>query len=113
MKNFHRPDKPLLIPRTRVKKDNVVNPSPPGTIPKPDNMIVVNPSVVFRPTDGKYLLYFKGNLWDPQWRGVHGVAIGNTPTGPFSALDKFVFDIRTEDGKIASADANVPDATGK
>jgi hypothetical protein len=102
--NFQRPDKPLLVPRTRVKKDNVVNPSPPGTTPKPDNMIVVNPSVVYRPADGKYLLYFKGNLWNPNWRGVHGVAIGNSPTGPFSALDDFVFDIKTEDGKIASAE---------
>jgi len=63
--NLHRPDKPLLIPRTRVKSDNVLNPSPLGTTPKPDNLIVVNPSVVYRPIDGKYLLYFKGNLWDP------------------------------------------------
>jgi len=102
--NFQRPDKPILNPRTRVKKDNVVNPSPPGTTPKPDNMIVVNPSVVYRPADGKYLLYFKGNFWDPHWRGVHGVAIGDSPKGPFTTLDKFVFDIRTEDGKIASAE---------
>ena len=102
--NFQRPDKPLLVPRTRVKKDNVVNPSPPGTTPKPDNMIVVNPSVVYRPADGKYLLYFKGNLWDPSWRGVHGVAIGDSPTGSFTALNEFVFNIRTEDGKIASAE---------
>ncbi len=102
--NFHRPDKPLLIPRTRVKADNVLNPSPLGTTPKPDNLIVVNPSVVYRPIDGKYLLYFKGNLWDPNWRGVHGVAIGDSPTGPFTARDEFVFDIRLDDGKIASAE---------
>jgi len=102
--NFQRPSKPLLIPRTRVKADNVLNPSPPGTTPKPDNLIVVNPSVVRRPIDGKYLLYFKGNLWDPHWRGVHGVAIGNTPTGPFEAMDEFVFDIRLADDKIASAE---------
>jgi hypothetical protein len=101
---FKRPDKPLLIPRTRVKKDNVFNPSPARTIAKPDNLIVVNPSVVYRPSDGKYLLYFKGNMWDPNWRGVHGVAIGNSPVGPFTALDNFVFDIRLEDGKIASAE---------
>ncbi len=102
--NFQRPDKPLLIPRTRIKADNVLNPSPPGTTPKPDNLIVVNPSVVYRPIDGKYLLYFKGNLWDPNWRGVHGVAIGDSPTGPFTAMDGFVFDIRLDDGKIASAE---------
>lgn len=102
--NFKRPDRPLLVPRTRVKRDNVVNPSPEGTLAKPDNLIVVNPSVVYRPKDGKYLLYFKGNLWDPNWRGVHGVAIGDSPTGPFMAMDDFVFDIRLEDGKIASAE---------
>ncbi len=101
---FKRPDKPLLVPRTRVKKDNVLDPSPVGTIPKPDNLIVVNPSVVYRPSDKKYLLYFKGNLWDPNWRGVHGVAIGRSPLGPFTALDDFVFDIRLEDAKIASAE---------
>jgi hypothetical protein len=44
----------------------------------------------------------KGNLWDPNWRDVHGVAIGNSPTGPFTALDDFVFDIRLENGKVAS-----------
>ncbi|MBC8182167.1 glycoside hydrolase family protein [candidate division KSB1 bacterium] len=102
--NFFRPEIPLLIPRTRVKNDNVLNPSPPGTIPKPDNLIVVNPSVVYHPQDGKYLLYFKGNLWDPHWRGVHGVAIGDSPVGPFSATDDFVFDIRLENGKLASAE---------
>ncbi len=101
---FNRPDQPLLVPRTRVKKDNVLNPSPEGTAAKPDNLIVVNPSVVFRPSDGKYLLYFKGNLWDPNWRGVHGVAIGDTPVGPLFALDDFVFDIKLEDGRIASAE---------
>jgi hypothetical protein len=102
--NFKRPDRPLLTPRTRVKKDNVLNPSPTGTRPKPDNLIVVNPSIVFRPSDKKYLLYFKGNLWDPNWRGVHGVAIGDSPIGPFKALDDFVFDIRLENGKLASAE---------
>lgn len=102
--DFKRPDKPLLSPRTRVKKDNVVNPSPEKTKAKPDNMIVVNPSVVFNPNTKKYMLYFKGNLYDPDWRGVHGVAIGDSPTGPFNALDEFVFDIKMENGKIASAE---------
>ena len=101
---FERPDTPLLSPRTRVKPDKIVNPSPAGTPPKPDNIIVVNPSVVRRSTDGKFLLYFKGNFYDPNWRGVHGVAIGDTPTGPFHAIDQFVFDIRTRDNKIASGE---------
>ncbi|PWD99747.1 glycoside hydrolase family protein [Marinilabilia rubra] len=102
--NFKRPDQPLLSPRTRVKPDNVVNPSREGTQPKPDNPIVVNPSVVQRPSDGKYLLYFKGNIYDPHWKGVHGVAISNSPTGPFEPLDKIIFDIKLENGKIASAE---------
>jgi hypothetical protein len=102
--HFKRPDSPLLSPRTRVKPDNIIDPSPKGTAYKPDNIIVVNPSVVYRPSDSKYLLYFKGNLYDPHWKGIHGVAIGNTPGGPFKAIDKIVFDIKLDDGKIASAE---------
>jgi hypothetical protein len=102
--NFKRPDAPILSARTRVKPDNIVESSPEGTQPKPDNIIVVNPSVVQRPSDGKYLLYFKGNFYNPNWRGVHGVAIGDSPTGPFTTTDHFVFDIRYEDGTIASAE---------
>ncbi|WP_242130883.1 glycoside hydrolase family protein [Aestuariivivens marinum] len=102
--NFKRPEAPLLSPRTRVKPNNIVNPSPEGTITKPDNIIVVNPSVVQRPSDGKYLLYFKGNIYIPNWRGVHGVAISDSPTGPFVPLDNYVFDIKMDDGSIASAE---------
>ncbi len=101
---FKRPDSPILSPRTRVKPDNIVDPSPEGTKSKPDNIIVVNPSVVQRPSDGKYLLYFKGNFYDPHWRGIHGVAISDSPTGPFTATDHFVFDIALENGKMASAE---------
>jgi len=104
--NYVRPDKPLLIPRTRVKHDteNAYNPSPDSTEPLPDNLITVNPSVVYRKSDKKFLLYFKGNIYDPVWRGVHGVALSESPTGPFRALDNFIFDIRNEDGTIASAE---------
>lgn len=102
--DFNRPDHPLLSPSTRVKATDVINPSLTGTIAKPDNMVVVNPSVVFNPLNKKYMLYFKGNWYDPVWRGVHGVAIGDSPTGPFKALPDVVFDIRMEDGKIASAE---------
>ena len=101
---YKRSDTPLLSPRTRVKSDNIVAPSPQGTKPMPDNIIVVNPSVVQRPSDGKYLLYFKGNFYNPGWRGVHGVAEADSPTGPFVATDHFVFDIRNEDGTIASGE---------
>jgi arylsulfatase A-like enzyme len=97
-------DKPLLEPRTRVKPDHIVDPSPEGTKPMPDNIIVVNPSVVFRPSDNKYLLYFKGNFYDPTWRGVHGVAIGDSPTGPFIPLDIPVFDLEVDDGEKLSAE---------
>lgn len=102
--NFERSNSPILAPRTRVKKEDIVAPSPEGTIAKPDNIIVVNPSVVQRTSDGKYLLYFKGNLYDPSWRGVHGVAISDSPNGPFVTTDNFVFDIKLEDGRIASAE---------
>ncbi|MDY7395081.1 glycoside hydrolase family protein [Aureibaculum sp. 2210JD6-5] len=102
--NFTRPTSPLLSPRTRVKPDNIVNPSPDGTTPKPDNIIVVNPSVVKRPSDGKFLLYFKGNFYNPHWRGVHGVAIADSPNGPFTTTDNFVFDFMDAEGKIASAE---------
>jgi len=103
-REFNRPDAPLLSPRTRVKPDKVIEPSPPGTETRPDNLVVVNPSVVFRPADGKYLLYFKGNIYDPGWRGVHGVALGDSPTGPFQALDTFIFDVRQPDGRLAKAE---------
>lgn len=102
--NFKRSDTPILSPRTRVKPDYIVEPSPEGTEPKPDNIIVVNPSVVQRPSDAKYLLYFKGNFYNPTWRGVHGVALADSPTGPFIATDNFVFDIRNEDGSIVSGE---------
>jgi hypothetical protein len=102
--NYKRSDTPILSPRTRVKPDYIVEPSPEGTEPKPDNIIVVNPSVVQRPSDGKYLLYFKGNFYNPDWRGVHGVALADSPTGPFITTDNFVFDIRNEDGTIVSGE---------
>ncbi len=102
--SFRRFDQPVLEPRTRVKEVNVVNPSPAGTIAKPDNMIVTNPAVVFRPSDEKYLLFFKGNFYDPKWRGVHGVATGDSPTGPFTATEHFVFDINDKEGNKVSAE---------
>ena len=104
--NFTRSADPLLIPRTRVRadKDNILFPSAEGTTALPDNIIIVNPSVVYRESDNKYLLYFKGNIYDPHWKGAHGVAISDSPEGPFTALDNFVFNIETEDGTLASAE---------
>lgn len=102
--DFDHYDKPLLAPRTRVKPTDVVNPSPEGTIPQPDNLITVNPSVVYRPSDKKYLLYFKGNIYDPHWRGIHGVALSDSPTGPFIPLNQPVFEIPTQDGEKLSAE---------
>ena len=101
---FSRPEKPLLTPRTRVKANNIVEQSPEGIAAGPDNIIVVNPSVVFRPSDNKYLLFFKGNIYDPDWRGVHGLAIADTPVGPFKALNKFVLDVRLPSGEIANSE---------
>ncbi|UZD24392.1 glycoside hydrolase family protein [Algoriphagus halophytocola] len=102
--DFERSEQPILSPRTRVKSSNVVNPSPPGTEAKPDNLIVVNPSVDYNPHTKEYMLFFKGNLYDPVWKGVHGVATGPTPMGPFTTKDEFIFDIRMPDGKLASAE---------
>ena len=104
--NFERPDEPVLKPRTRVRDDldNTLFPSPQGTKTLPDNLIIVNPSVVYREADNKYLLYFKGNMYDPGWKGIHGVAVGDSPTGPLYTRDEFIFDIHNEDGSIASAE---------
>ena len=43
-------------------------------------------------------------MYDPGWKGIHGVAIGDSPRGPFTALDEFIFDVRQDDGSIASAE---------
>jgi len=102
--NFQRPKQPLLVPRTRVKASNILNGSPKGTIAKPDNIIMANPAVVFNPNTKDYMLFFKGNLYEPSWKGAHGVAIGKTPLGPFTPREEFVFDIRMPDGSIASTE---------
>jgi hypothetical protein len=102
--NFIRPKSPLMTARTRVKPDRAIDPSPAGTTPLPDNLIMVNPTVVYRPSDKKYLMYFKGNLYDQGWRGVHGVAIADHPAGPFRQLDEFMFGLRTPEGTLASAE---------
>jgi hypothetical protein len=101
---FTRPSEPLLSPRTRVKANNVLLPSPPGTEVKPDNLIVVNPSVEFNPDTEEYMLFFKGNIYEPNWKGVHGVATSKSPAGPFTAKDKFIFDVKMPDGTLASAE---------
>lgn len=97
-------EQPLLAPRTRVKLDNVLAPSPEGTVAKPDNLILVNPSMVYHPLKKKYYLYFKGNVYDPTWRGVHGVAIADAPEGPFIVQDDYVFEFETEDNRKLNAE---------
>lgn len=95
---------PLLIPRTRVKADNVLEPSPEGTVTKPDNLIMVNPAVVYSPSNKKYFLYFKGNVYDPTWRGVHGVALADAPEGPFTVTDDYVFEFKTKSNQKLNAE---------
>lgn len=97
-------EQPLLIPRSRVKPDNVLEPSPVGTAVKPDNLIMVNPAVVYHPLKKKYYLYFKGNIYDPAWRGVHGVATADTPEGPFTVSDEYVFEFKTADNQKLNAE---------
>lgn len=97
-------EQPLLAPRTRVKPDNVLEPSPEGTVAQPDNLILVNPAVVYHPLKKKYYLYFKGNVYDPTWRGVHGVAIADAPEGPFMVQDDYVFEFETENNRKLNAE---------
>lgn len=101
---FTRSEQPLLAPRTRIKPDNVLEPSPDGTTLKPDNLIMVNPAVAYHPVLKKYFLYFKGNVYDPSWRGVHGMATADRPEGPFTVSDEFVFEFQTADGSKLSAE---------
>lgn len=95
---------PLLVPRTRVKPSNVLEPSLDGTVSKPDNLIMVNPAVVYNPSVQKYFLYFKGNVYDPTWRGVHGVAMADAPEGPFTVADEPVFEFKTKDNQKLNAE---------
>lgn len=97
-------EQPLLAPRTRVKPDNVLEPSPEGTVAQPDNLILVNPAVVYHPLKKKYYLYFKGNVYDPTWRGVHGVAIADAPEGPFMVQDDYVFEFETGNNRKLNAE---------
>lgn len=97
-------EQPLLIPRTRVKGNNILEPSEEGVCAKPDNIIMVNPSVVYRPYDKKYLLFFKGNVYEPSWRGVHGVAIADYPCGPFTVMDNPVFEYKAKDNRKLNAE---------
>lgn len=97
-------EQPLLTPRTRVKPNDILEPSPENTTVKADNIIMVNPAVVYRPSDKKYLLYFKGNVYDPTWRGVHGVAIADHPEGPFMVTDTPVFDFKTPNNQKLNAE---------
>lgn len=78
-----------------------------GTIVMPDNIIVSNPTVVHRPSDGKYLMYFKGNRYDPHWRGVHGVAIADSPMGPFVTKNFTVFEVASETKRCSAEDPYV------
>ncbi|NWK55041.1 sucrase [Verrucomicrobiaceae bacterium N1E253] len=79
---FKRFDQPILKPVKRfgrfVKKGEQY-----GDIndPIPANTIVVNPSIDQR-ADGKYILMYKS--WKPKGGMTHAVAIGDSPTGPFT-----------------------------
>lgn len=97
-------EQPLLVPRTRMKPDNILEPSPKGTAVKPDNLIMVNPAVVYNPSNKKYYLYFKGNVYDPSWRGVHGMAVADAPEGPFKVMDNYVFEFKTRTNQKLNAE---------
>ncbi len=105
MGRFTRFDAPILEPVSRIRAD----------IPEeeqygdrdhisPANIVVVNPSVERR-DDGKYILIFKG--WasgDGRWLPVHGVAIGDSPKGPFQVLPDTILAVPIGQGQYAAAE---------
>lgn len=69
----------------------------------PANIVVVNPSVLRRP-DGKYILAFKGWQNRKGWATVHGVAVADSPVGPFRIMPDPVFRVELANGELAIAE---------
>ncbi|MBT5186490.1 MAG: hypothetical protein HOH19_08275 [Kordiimonadaceae bacterium] len=90
--------------------DNILGPYVRSDTPliepkKPIFNITVNPGVTQMP-DGRYLMILKGDITpklptDPMPQRIQGLAIANSPTGPFKILpDVAIKDIDTEDATI-------------
>jgi hypothetical protein len=99
---FTRRDEPLFKPVSRLgfslppaeefgDRDHIT----------PANVVVVNPSVVQGP-DGRFFLVFKGWQNKKSFAPVHGIAISDSPTGPFTVQPKPIF--TNADGSIGMAE---------
>lgn len=102
---FIRHDAPILEPVSRIRDDipEEERYGDPDQI-TPANIVVVNPSVERR-GDGKYILMFKGwGSGDGQWLPVHGVAVGETPKGPFQVSPDPVLAVPIGEGRYAAAE---------
>jgi hypothetical protein len=102
--HFRRSEKPLLQPLSRFGFN--VPPSEEFGDPDkltPANIVVVNPSVEKR-TDGKFIMVFKGWRNQKGFGPVHGVAIADSPVGPFSVQPDPIFEIQLGNNKLAMAE---------
>jgi len=102
---FTRCDTPILKPQSRIRKDIPQDErfGDPNSVTAA-NIVVVNPSVERRP-DGKYILMFKGwSAGEGTFGPVHGVAIGDTPVGPFEVQPEPVLAVPVGNGRYAMAE---------
>jgi len=102
---YSRSDSPILEPVSRIRSDipEKEQYGDPGHV-SPANIVVVNPAVERR-GDGMYLLMFKG--WasgDGRWLPVHGVALGESPLGPFEVHPEPVLAVPIGEGRFAAAE---------
>ncbi len=101
---FNRPTEPLLKPITNygynVPEEEQFGDESHISVA---NIVTVNPSVDRRP-DGKYILAFKSWQNKAHFAPIHGVAIGDSPTGPFEVQPEPILVVKTNDGKIAMAE---------
>jgi alpha-L-fucosidase len=105
MGRFVRRTEPIFTPASRIRAD-IPEEKQYGDKERitPANIVVVNPSMERRP-DGKYLLMFKG--WasgDGRWLPIHGVALGDSPIGPFQVQPDPVLAIPIGNGEFAPAE---------
>lgn len=102
--DFQRLDKPLLAPLSNygynVPENEQFGDENNLSVA---NIVTVNPSVEKRP-DGKYILVFKSWQNKKNFSPQHGVAVSNSPTGPFEVQPKPILVVKKEDGDIAMAE---------
>lgn len=102
--DFKRSEEPLLAPLSNYgynvpehehfgDKENITA----------ANIVVVNPSVEKRP-DGKYILVFKGWQNKKGFGPIHGVAVSDSPRGPFEVQPDPILIVEKADGGIAMAE---------